>query len=255
MKLIIVFTKIESHSDFNGEGTIEVGEYLHYRDLESRKRIGFHLRANHFCRISPDLKVLDNTFSKEKSNLKGIEVTSTDIILIQLKENLNDWSDEFRNDFIEYASKFDQVYISYHKGPNDGEDIRNGNHRLLEGFLKDKEVITTEKHQHIDNENQLYAVLARAIVKSKGNFTKESYDDLVEKMVDFFPKDEEINEANERKAKLKLLYNLLGTNISNETRKSYQNLKTQYEELPNLPSAIDGDFVRAVRDIILEKVI
>lgn len=254
MKLIIVFTKIESHSDFNGQGTIQVSNYM--KDVDDDfNSIGFDEYSHHFHRLMPSIPIKGNTFSANEDNLNGLEPNHSEILLIQLTENLKSWNIEFKNEFIKYASKFDQVYISYHRGPNDGEDIRNGNHRLLEGFLKDKEVITTEKHQHIDNDNQLYAALARAIVKNEGSFTKEYYDDLVKKMVDFFPKDEELNEANERKAKLKLLYNLLGLSISGETRKSYQNLKTEYDELPDLPSVIDGDFVRTVRDIILEKVI
>lgn len=185
MKLIILFTKIDNHSDFNGEETVNVGEYLHYRDTQTRKRKGFHHRANHFCFISPGLKTSNNTFSFEDSPFDTIEVADSKIILIQLTDNLKKWSDEFKSDFIAYASNFDQVYISYHKGPNNGDDIRNGNHRLLEEILEDKEVFTTEEYQHIDNDNQLYAVLARAIVENEGVFTKDNYNALVDRLVSF----------------------------------------------------------------------
>lgn len=197
MKLIIVFTKIESHSDFNGEGTIEVSKLMKDVD-EDFNSIGFDEYSHHFHRLLPLVPIKGNTFHTNEANIKALKPDHSEILLIQLTENLENWSKEFIAEFIAYASNFDQVYISYHKGLNNGDDIRNGNHRLLEEYLKDKEIFTTEKYQHIDDDSQLYAVLARAIVENKGSFSKKSYDELIKRLIAFFPSLEDITKENHR---------------------------------------------------------
>lgn len=93
------------------------------------------------------------------------------------------------------------------------------------------------------------------LVELVNSTSEDEYDKALIDLKSFFPSDEEMHETNERKEKLKMLYSLLGANISEETKKSYQDLKTEYDDLPDLQPIIDGDFIRTVRDIILEKIV
>lgn len=175
MNLIILFNKIESHTNFNGRGKIKPCLYLN----------GFG-GSNSFIRVLPKRSIENCVFSSSDNILNLGVVKHTEILLIQLSENIKAWNENFKNDFISYVSNFDTIYISYHRGPNDGDDIRNGNHRLIENYLEGQPVITTDKYHHdffMGEEEQLYGVLARAIVDNKGVFTEESYNSLVDKLV------------------------------------------------------------------------
>lgn len=175
MNLIILFNKIESHTNFNGRGKIKPCLYLN----------GFG-RNNCISRVLSDHPIEENIFSSNDKKLNQIVVEKSEILLIQLSEDLSKWNEDFKNDFIKYASNFDNIYVSYHKGPNDGDDIRNGNHRLIEYYLEDQPIITTDKYHHeffMGEEEQLYGVLAKAIVENKGVFTDESYNLLTNKLI------------------------------------------------------------------------
>lgn len=246
MKLIIVFTKLESHSDFNGEGTIQVSNFMKEVD-EDFNSIGFDEYSDHFHRFLPSTPIIGNTFNANKGNLIDIEPNRSEILLVQLTENLQNWSDGFKNDFISYAANFSQIYISYHKGPNRGDDIRNGNHRLLEELLKDKKVLTTDKYQHIDNDSQLYAVLARAIVNNQGVLNQDNYDNLVKKLISLFPNQIENEFQNLLSLKLKFLHKLLVGEVD-------ENLKNKLSDDYDINYDPENhiETIRVIRDELLE---
>lgn len=234
--LIIVFNKLDIASAFNNS-TLEVSENLIDFDLE----IGFSEDLDHFHILLPETNIIENSFNSNQDNFNKHNPAFSEILLIQLSEDLSQWNEDFKNDFIKYASSFDNIYVSYHKGPNDGDDIRNGKHRLIENYLEDQAIITIDKYHHeffMGEEEQLYGVLANAILESKGNFSKESYDDLVKRLIAFIS-----SEESRKETEINLLQESI-TNVGKEyhSKKAYEycvKLIPDFEELLKTAEGID----------------
>jgi hypothetical protein len=127
----------------------------------------------------------------------------------------------------------------------------------FEKEFKDKIIvpINTFSHYVEDETSEWQENPFYALVELVNSQNEDEYKETLRKIASFLPTDKTIQEANEQKEKLKLLYNLLGTSISEETKKTYQNLRTEYEDLPDIKDRFDVEFLKNVRDIILNKTV
>jgi hypothetical protein len=253
MNLIIIFTKIESHTNFNGANTIDVNVFMNEMD-EEYNLSSFGARSDHFHRLLPYQPIIGNTFGTNTEGFKNINAEHSEVLLIQLYNNIEDWKEGFGEDFKKYAAQFDSVFISYHLGQGNC-DIDNGNHRLIEDFIEQKEenkLIWVDKYSHIlstEIEPQLYGFFAKSIVDNNGVFDEPMYTNLVEKLLSFI----EIKDSKD-KNEIQLILDCktnIGTKYLSEKSKEYC-IKT----IANYESLITTDAgIKDIHDILDKRII
>lgn len=249
-QLFIVFNKLDIATAFN-EIKDSVDRFL----IDFENEIGFSEDLDHFHRLLPNQPIIGNTFGTNTEGFKSIKTEQSEVLLIQLSENIALWNDDFKEDFKAYAAQFDKVFISYHLGANKGDDVKYGSHRLIEDFIeqkKENKLITTDKYHHefsLEGEDQLYGFLAKLIVENRGEFDESIYTSLVEKLLSFFS----LKDSND-KNELQLIYDCktnIGTEYLSETSKEYC-IKT----IANYNSLIKTDSgIKEIHDILDKRII
>lgn len=221
--LIIVFNRLDNHPNFNSnEIPIPAcGSFMYETDNKYDVIKGFSEELNHFLRITPNKSIIESSFSDPSGFIE--DSTQSEILLIHVKNNVAEWSNSFKNAYFEYASKFDKIFISYHK-----DDMDKGKHKENEDLIKKTPLKSIENQHHAyefekDNIEQLYGFLAKSIVAAKGIFSNNEYDKTIEKLIGFFPPDEEILQSNLLNQKIRFLHKLLGDELNE--KKIEENLK------------------------------
>lgn len=248
--LIILFTRIESHSSFNPIGSQNsVGIYLYRSKKINEERVynGFHKNAHHFNRIKKEFSLFNLAFSH--CNEFKETVLDSEILLIHVSNKVSEWDNVFEVQFANYVNQFTKVYISYHES-----DIESGKHKLIEDFINKPVILPKKYHHHeyeygVDNEEQLYGFLAKAIVDNEGCFSKVAYDNTVEKLISFFISDEEIEKTSILNKKLTFLHNLLGEKLNNN---EISEKLIEFGYNGTFDKEKKNDSIRKIRDLILE---
>ena len=243
--LIIIFNKMDIATAFN-EGVEDcVDDYLY----DSDSKTGFSEDFDYFHRLLPTQPIIGNTFPTNGNGFKN-EVSHSEILLIHVSNKVNEWDNDFKEQFANYSNQFEKVYISYHES-----DMESGKHKLIEDIINKPPVLPEKYHHHeyeygTENEEQIYGFLAKAIVENEGVFNTDTYNNTIEKLISFFPSNEEIYETSLLNKKLTFLHNLLGDNLDNES------IQKQLEGF-NCTKSFDKKFkhnsIQVIRDQILNE--
>jgi hypothetical protein len=257
--LIILFNRIESHINFNPIDENEKPAKYLFESTKNNEGVriyngfGEEKNSDHFHRLLPNQSIIGNTFGTNTESFKSIKTKHSEVLLIQLSNNILKWKEDFREDFKAYTAQFDRVFISYHLGANKGDDIRNGNHTEIAKLIphQNENIITTDKYHHEylmggTKTAQLYGSLATAVSENKGQFSNETYSELIKKMLSFFSFKE-----SEQNREIDLIRDIL-TNMGsgNQSKESYNYC---LKKIPNFKSIVDTEEGRKLTRKILDK--
>lgn len=157
-------------------------------------------------------------------------MTEYEVVINTLFKNLKDYN----------------IYCYFH---NSNEAMKNFTLKSYEQCIVKHYSFSHLEVDYGKTENPFYALA----ILTKSASIEVFYENLFDIQNKFLGSDVEISETDILNKKLKLLYKLLGNNYSDITKEEYKELKQEYEDLPDFPDEIDDEFIRQVRDLILDK--